>query len=133
MAAGVELGQDPEVRRLYGKTTWEDDPLRAILSAWRASSLFGGLVVLVGAGGVERADRHVEETIRLIESLDLPEGAIVYLVDAAEVAGRPLAGMTPVVGPAYQEQLARFNSGIAGFRARLKAKVVPYSLEKQGL
>ena len=37
------------------------------------------VLTLVGAGGVERAEPHVERTVRLIESLELGAGDFVFL------------------------------------------------------
>ncbi len=43
------------------------------------------VLTLVGAGGVERAEPHVEQTARLIESLDLGPGDFVFLLDENEI------------------------------------------------
>ena len=43
------------------------------------------VLTLVGAGGVERAEPHVERTVRLIESLELGAGDFVFLLDENEI------------------------------------------------
>ena len=72
ISLGVESG-DPEVRSIYHKS-WADDELRATVADIKAAGLGVSVLTLVGAGGVERAEPHVERTARLIESLDLGAG-----------------------------------------------------------
>ena len=83
VSLGVESG-DPEVRAIYGKG-WEDAELRATVADLKAAGLGVSVLTLVGAGGVERADEHLERTARLIESLDLARGDFVFLLDENEV------------------------------------------------
>ena len=62
MSLGVESG-DPGVRSLYRKS-WNDDELRSTVAELKAAGLGVSVLTLVGAGGVERADEHVQYTAR---------------------------------------------------------------------
>ena len=44
------------------------------------------VLTLVGAGGIELAEPHVEQTARLIESLELGAGDFVFLLDEREIS-----------------------------------------------
>ncbi len=137
VSLGVESG-DPAVRALYGKT-WADDGLRAAVLDLKAAGVGVGVLLLVGAGGLENADRHLDATAGLINTLELGPGDLVSLLDAREVLGtdsgsrpEPLT-FTPLTGASWAAQLAEMRTRLIPVRTARKAKVVPYSLEKQGL
>lgn len=129
---GVESG-DPTVRAAYGKD-WANDALAATVADLKEAELGVSLVVLVGAGGVEQAERHLAATADLINALALGTGDLVALVDANEVCDPSQAslGFTPLVGAGWSDQLAAFKEALRPVKAERGAKVVPYSLEKQG-
>ena len=123
-----------------GGCTASRGPMRTWPTSWRTSKAAGlalSLVVLVGAGGEEHAEAHVEATANLITSLALGRGDIVALLDAEEVrdperGGSSAApGFTPLTGP----RLVRTARGDQGSPPaapdREGVKVVSYSLEKQ--
>lgn len=132
---GVESG-DPEVRALYGKT-WSDNDLRAVVADLKAAGIAVSLVLLVGSGGAENADRHAASTAGLVASLPLGRGDLVYLLDALEAGGESghdllrHKGLTPLVGDAYTQALADFRSLLAPAAKDRGFKVAPYSLQKQ--
>lgn len=132
---GVESG-DPEVRALYGKT-WADADLRETVADLKAAGIAASVVLLVGAGGAENADRHALASSRLIESLPLDRGDLVYLLDALEgggEAGRDLLrhhGLTPLVGEAVARAAGDLRERLAAVAKGRGFKVVPYSLQKQ--
>jgi hypothetical protein len=128
---GVESG-DPGVRALFAKS-WADDALRATVSGLKAAAIGVGLAVLVGAGGVEGEASHLAATAALVNALDLGPGDLVSLLDAREVAGAEPLAFTPLSDPAFDAQRDELKSRLAPVRTAKKAKVVPYSLEKQGL
>jgi hypothetical protein len=132
VSLGVESG-DAGVRALYGKS-WPNETLRAVVAALKEEGLGVNLLVLVDAGGVESADRHVEETAALIASLPLGAGDLVALLDGNEVRdpARPLPGFTPLTGAPWAAQQTRLRKALAALRSARGAKVAPYSLEKQG-
>jgi hypothetical protein len=130
----VESG-DAGVRALFGKS-WEDRHLRAVVSDLKESGIGVGVMVLVGAGGSEFSDRHVDATPDLIHSLPLGPGDLVSLLDANEVARAAAPGRraapAPLTGEAWAAQHAELRRRLAPLRSR-GVKVAPYSLEKQGL
>ena len=83
ISLGVVSG-DVDVRRWYQKR-WADEDLRAAVREIKAAGLGVSVLTLVGAGGIERAEPHVERTVRLIESLALGAGDFVFLLDEKEL------------------------------------------------
>ena len=135
VSLGVESG-DPEVRAWYRKT-WSNDDLATLVSSLKTANIGVGVIVLNGAGGVELAQRHLDETAALVNRLELGRGDIVSLIDAREM-GHPrlspsLPAFTPLAGEAWSDDRSRLRDLLAPVRSERQAKVVPYSLEKQGL
>ena len=130
ISLGVESG-DPEVRRNYQKH-WADDELRATVADSKAAGIGVSVITLVGAGGVERAERHVERTVGLIESLDLAAGDFVFLLDEKEIGGPESVdeGMISLRGQAWSAQQSRLKDALAPLKKR-GVKVLPYTMEKQ--
>jgi hypothetical protein len=135
VALGIESGA-PEVRSVYGKT-WENGDLRKTVAALKAAEIDVSLILLVGAGGLENAASHVQSSAELLNDLPLGPGDLVYLVDAAEVGGLPARrrleerGLTPVPPQELLDQRAQLLAQLSPLRSQRRAKVAPYSLEKQ--
>jgi hypothetical protein len=127
---GIESGA-AMVRELYGKS-WPDEALRGVVSDHKAAGIGVSLALLVGAGGVENARAHVAATVDLVTSLDLGPGDLVSLLDAREVAGglEPRS-FTPLDDAGHAAQSDELRARLEPVRSGRKAKVVPYSLEKQ--
>jgi hypothetical protein len=127
---GVESG-DPVVRSLYRKG-WVNDDFRAILSNVKAAGLGVSVLTLVGAGGAERAGLHVEQTARLIDSLELEKGDFVFLLDENEICDRNAVpeGLALPQGAPWIEQQAKLKEALAPLKKR-GIKVLPYTVEKQ--
>jgi hypothetical protein len=116
---GVESGC-PAVRAQFGKS-WPDERLRAYVAALKRVGLAASVLVLVGAGGLEHDQAHVEQTVRLVESLDLGQDDFVYLLDAAWVSGpRHVA-----------RQRQQLRAALDPLRKARKVKVLTYTIEKQ--
>lgn len=130
ISLGVESG-DPGVRDVYGKR-WDDEELRSTVARLKAAGLGASVLTLVGAGGVDRADLHVERTARLIESLDLRRGDFVFLLDENEVRapGMTTAGDTFLIGAGWTEQQRRLKEALGSLKRR-GVKLLSYTLEKQ--
>jgi hypothetical protein len=130
VSLGVESG-DPHVRAAYGKR-WEDDDLRAGVLNAKAAGLGTSVLTLVGAGGVEGAEDHVERTARLIESLELARGDFVFLLDESEIRDPHAtpAGLASLDRAAWGEQRGRLKDALGSLKGR-GIKVLPYTLEKQ--
>jgi hypothetical protein len=127
---GVESG-DSQVRAIYHKN-WAEAELRATVSDCKAAGIGVSVLTLVGAGGVERAEAHVERTVQLIESLALGAGDFVFLLDEKEIGGAESVdvGITSLRGDAWSQQQSKFKEGLAPLRTR-RVKVLPYTMEKQ--
>ncbi len=127
---GVESG-DPRVRSLY-RDTGSDDDLRLLVSNLKAAGIRVSLLFLVGAGGADHADTHVEKTGRLLDSLEFGRGDAVFLLDEKELGdSSPNDPATGSLGhTAWQQQLDRLKEALAPLRGR-GVKVLPYSLVKQ--
>lgn len=125
---GVESGS-ARVRGLYGRD-WPDEGLRA----WVGSCPVGlGLVAVVGAGGREGAEEHVDATVALIESLPIPTGSLVSLVDAEELDTRPASerGFTPLDPAETARQRDAIKARLSAALGPRKVKVTTYSTEKR--
>jgi hypothetical protein len=86
----------------------------------------------VGAGGIERAEQHVPQTARLLDSLELGPGDFVFLLDENELcaAQDSPAEVPSIQGFAWLQQQARLKEALAPLKTR-GVKILPYTLEKQ--
>jgi radical SAM superfamily enzyme YgiQ (UPF0313 family) len=130
VSLGIESG-DPSIRAGFGKH-WTDDDLQAVVSSIKAAGIGVSILTLVGIGGGDRAEAHESETARLIKSLDLGPGDLVFLLDANEmkVPGSTDDGVTPLMGEAWSAQQTRMKLALKP-EAKGLWKVLPYSLDKQ--
>jgi hypothetical protein len=125
---GVESGS-ARVRGLYGRD-WPDEGLRV----WVGSCPVGiGLVVVVGAGGREGAEEHVPATVALVESLPIPTGSLISLVDADELDTRPAGDrdFTPLDHREMAAQRDEMKMRLSAVLGPRKIKVTTYSTEKR--
>jgi hypothetical protein len=127
---GVESG-DACVRGLYHKS-WYDDDLRAVVADARSAGIGLSLLTLVGAGGQEHGESHVEQSAQLFSSLGLMRGDTLFLLDERELAdpGREGGDGNALTGEAWTRQRESFRQALSPLRER-GVKVLPYSLEKQ--
>jgi hypothetical protein len=127
---GVESG-DRHVRAQF-RSEWEDDELRAVVTDLKAAGIGISVLVLVGAGGAQRADDHLGRTAGLIASLALGAGDFVFLLDENEVRdpeARP-EGVS-LLGRADWIEAQRKLKGALSSLNRRGIKVLPYTMEKQ--
>jgi len=130
---GVESG-DPDIRLLFGKR-WENATLHSLVASLKQAGIGVGIVVLVGAGGERSTEQHVSETARLVNSLSLAPGDLVSLMDLREfqVNTPTLTGEGPLSGEQWARELSAHKEALSPSRKERGVKIVPYSLEKQGL
>jgi len=130
LTLGVESGA-ARVRKLYHKS-WCDDDLRTVVSDVKSAGIGLSLLTLVGAGGQEHAESHVEQSARLFSSLELTRGDTLFLLDERELSDPARAGDdgNALAGEAWTRQRERFKQALSPLRER-GVKVLPYSLEKQ--
>ena len=127
---GIESGS-ADIRSTYGHT-WSDDQLRQTIADVKSAALPISLMVLVGAGGIEHAASHVAASAALLNTLPLGDGDLVILIDANEIGPVP-ADLTALDPDQMAEQRGQLREMLSPLRTERGAKVVPYSLEKQGL
>lgn len=131
----VESGDVP-TRRLYGRH-WPNEALPLLVSQLKAAGVDVSVILLAGAGGREHAEAHVAASAALLLSLPLGPGDLVYIIPSEQVgkatASRWLSeqGLTPLTAAAEAGQQKTLLDELAPLRRERKAKVVPYSTEKQ--
>jgi hypothetical protein len=131
VSVGIASG-DSVVRARYHQQ-WTDDALRAAFADLKAAGIGASVLTLVAAGGDEYAERHVTQTAALIASLDLAAGDFVFLLDENELHDPSQFPHEPALrGPAWQQQQSNLKQALAGLKDR-KVKVLPYTMEKQGI
>jgi hypothetical protein len=130
VSLGVESGSRA-VRSNYHKN-WDDDALRSTVTECKAAGLGVSVLTLVGAGGIELAEVHVEQTARLIESLELGAGDFVFLLDEREISdsNSGVHHFTPLDVRAWSDQQTKLKSALTSMK-RKNVKVLPYTVEKQ--
>jgi len=105
---GIETGHDPLL-------AWLDKPgsaaeAREFVAILKEAGLLVSVIVMCGAGGDRFADRHVEDTAALIESLPLAAGDVVYLSpfienpDSVYAARARADGVRALSAPAIESQ-----------------------------
>jgi radical SAM superfamily enzyme YgiQ (UPF0313 family) len=111
---GVETGSD-DLRRWLNKPGTSDTVIEAA-SKLKEAGIDLGLIVLLGAGGVENARRHVEGTLSLLKRAPLGPGDLVYFSPLIVEEGSPYAraaaerGWTPMAEPDLREQRRQMES-----------------------
>ena len=136
VSLGIESGSN-DVRQFYGKS-WSNAALLEWAKAVKNAGIGISPIVLVGAGGRENTDAHETATAELINSLPLGPGDVVSLIDAAEIRtsrtlnGPESLGFTPLDASSCDAQRDELKSRFEPVRSGRKAKVVFYSLDKQG-
>jgi hypothetical protein len=99
---GLESGS-AELLRFLRKPGAPDDAIQAVHSMKEGGSAVG-VIVLLGAGGRTYARRHVEETVRVINAMNLDMDDILYFSELIESEGMPY------VADAYQAELRPLTS-----------------------
>lgn len=82
VSIGLESGHDPLLEFVRKPSSAAD--VAASVAALKAAGVAVSLIVLVGLGGDRFAERHVADTVALLNRLPLGVGDIVYLSDLVE-------------------------------------------------
>ena len=132
VSVGMVSG-DREVRLLYDQR-WSDEDLVATFADLKSAGIGASVLTLVGAGGIEDAESHVARRAAVIRSLNLRAGDFVFLFNENEVRDPINARLVmPILsGSAWQQEQAKLKEALAGLKDR-KVKVLPYTMEKQGI
>lgn len=81
---GLESGHDPLLQFVQKPATGAD--VEETVAAIKAAGIHVGVIVMVGLGGHRYADRHVDDTARVITRLALESGDLLYFSDLVEEA-----------------------------------------------
>ncbi|WP_164880828.1 radical SAM protein [Aestuariirhabdus litorea] len=125
LVVGVETG-DGGLRRELGK----GDDTERLTEALTVASQAGiplGICILVGAGGEQLSDRHLENTLRWITALPLGRQDLVYLsplqnLDTGQASPRPLSDWLAAEQASFKRQLTHYSN----------AQVTDYRMEDYG-
>jgi hypothetical protein len=121
---GIESG-DPAIRSAYGKS-WNNETLRDFVRVIRSAGIDLGLVILVGTGGHQEFETHVQGTLTLLDSLPLDRANLITLVDARSLDQTSPADDSRASDDDIVSQVAAFKSWSSAGRP----KVVAYNPEK---
>jgi hypothetical protein len=107
--------------------------LRTAFADLKSAGIGASVLTLVGAGGAEYAASHISDTAALINSLDLAPGDFVFLLDENELRDPgELPQLSPLNAEAWKQEQAKLKQTLASLKDR-KIKVLPYTMEKQGI
>jgi hypothetical protein len=130
VSLGIESA-DPAVRGAYGKT-WTNEALSGLVADLEASGIGVGLILLVGAGGIDHDDdRHAAATAALVDALPLGEGDLVSLLDASRINGPDT--VIPLTVPARAARLADLRARLEPLKHRRNVRVAPCAIDKHGV
>ncbi len=113
---GLESGCDELLRFLSKPATAAAS--MALVERLKSAGLGVGVIVLVGAGGARYAERHVQETLALVNAMGLGTEDILYLSpldcdpDSAYRARERAAGVHPLSEAEMDAQLTRLRAGL---------------------
>ena len=131
VSLGIASG-DPDVRSLY-QERWSNQALCDTFADLKSAGL-AQVCSRSSAPAVPNTPvRHIKQTAALITSLDLAPGDFVFLLDENELrAPDSLPALKPLQGEAWQHEQTALKDALAILKDR-KIKVLPYTMEKQGI
>ncbi len=113
---GLESGCD-ELLRFLNKPATASGSM-ALVERLKSAGLGVGVIVLIGAGGTRYAERHVQETLALLNTMGLGSQDILYLSpldcepDSPYRARERAAGVQPLSEADMGAQLERLRAGL---------------------
>ncbi|MCP5052171.1 MAG: hypothetical protein GY940_33700 [bacterium] len=130
---GMETG-NPGLLKKIGKP-FTIESLKRAAALLRDSGVATGIILLVGVGGEQWFDRHVNDSIAVVNELDLGKEDAIFLsrlIDAEDGRyGRWVkkAGIRPLDRNRMDEQFNRFLSGFSR-EDKNSPEVIYYNIEK---
>jgi len=94
VSIGLESGHDP-LLDFVRKPGAARDAVETI-SALKAAGIAVSLIVLIGLGGDRYAERHVSDTVAVLNAMPLGKGDIVYFSDLVEHESTPYPALARV-------------------------------------
>ncbi|MGC8965066.1 MAG: radical SAM protein [Brevinematia bacterium] len=129
---GLETGDDFLLSNVLLKPSSSNDVLN-VVNMIKEVGINVGLIIMVGIGGKEFKDRHFENTVKLINLLNLSEGDIIYISPFVEYNHLEYykivreMGLTRMTNDEINKEVIRFKAELS----RLKNVKVPiYRVDK---
>ena len=131
---GMETGSVPLLKQL--RKPFTVTALRACVEALHESDVGVGIIILTGIGGEEWFDAHVEDSVAVINELNLGRNDIIYLSRLVEY---PLGdygtwagdvGITPLTDARMDDQYRQMLSGFTFPTEDNRPKISRYNIEK---
>lgn len=125
---GLETGHAPLLQLL--NKPGSPALMRAEILRLKQAGLQLGLILMIGIGGQQMAQAHLQDSLALLADLPLGKGDLIYLSELVQHADQPYtqmaqaAGLTPLSPEALQEQTLAFRAGLKA----CGAQVSPYHL-----
>jgi hypothetical protein len=113
---GLESGHDPLLR--FVKKPGTAHAAVETVHAIKTAGVHVGVIVMVGLGGERFAPGHVEDTIAVINAMELGAGDLLYFSDLVEVPGTPYPviaareAIAPLSFEACREQQRTIRAGL---------------------
>lgn len=132
VSIGLESGHDPLLEFVRKPSTSEE--VAAAVATLKNAGVAVSLIVLVGLGGDRYAERHVADSVALLNSLPLGAGDLVYLSDlqpqpgTAYPAQAQAAGIRALDSTELQAQRRAIQSGLQF--ASSGPRVAPYNIQE---
>ena len=119
---GMETGHDPLLA--FVNKPGSSRELASLVGVLKRARFSLGLIVMVGLGGTEYRERHAVDTLRLLATLPLSQGDLVYLSpfvehqDGRYATARQAAGLTPMREEEVELELSWMALKIRGLGLR---------------
>ncbi|HIQ04185.1 MAG TPA: radical SAM protein [Anaerolineae bacterium] len=130
---GLESGSD-ELLQFLQKPGTAADAVRAV-HRLKAAGVAVGVIIMVGVGGDLHAERHLRDTIAVVNEMGLDAGDLIYFSEFQEMPGAPYVPLARAAGirPLTEEEMAAQQAAMrTGFRfgSGGAPRMVTYALEE---
>lgn len=131
---GVESG-DLGVLRFLGKPNKPDDVVQ-LVNRLKAGGVAVGIIILVGAGGVEHQAAHVRQTVELVNALPLDSNDLIYLSQLVDYPGSTYveraaaAGIHALSENEMQQQMTQLRAGLKFHPPERAPKISYYDIRE---
>ncbi|MBI4671900.1 MAG: radical SAM protein [Chloroflexi bacterium] len=131
---GLESG-DPALLEFLGKPNRPEDVI-ALVKHLKASGVAVGIIILIGAGGMEYQAGHIRETANLVNALGLDSNDLIYFSELVDYPGSTYAeyarqaGLHALSAQEMQAQQAQMRAGFVLGDAKHAPKISYYDLRE---
>jgi radical SAM superfamily enzyme YgiQ (UPF0313 family) len=131
---GLESG-DAELLKFLGKPNTPDDVLQLVCHV-KAGGVAVGLVILAGAGGDRYSERHVKQTVELVNAMPLDADDLVYFSELVDYPGSEYsvrareAGICPLSIEEIERQMAQMRAAFRFGNPERAPKISYYDIRE---